>query len=254
MHLRHVRHATSILTLNHRSILVDPVLAEAGTLPPIPLTPCKRPNPMTGLKTPLETLLGAQAILSTHLHRDHFDQRARELLDRGRTVLCQPGDAPAFRDWGFRDVRPVEEALLWEGITVTRVAARHGEGPVGEAMGTASGYVLGAPGEPTVYLAGDTMDVPGIRAVVETHHPSVRVLNAGAPRFLHSRRIVLDLLDLERTLRDHPDLPTVLVHLDTWNHCIETREDYREYFTPQRLRDLGVQSLLIPEDDEVLRF
>ena len=254
MKLRHVRHATSLLQYAHRSFLVDPVFAEKGSLPPIPLTPCKRPNPLTELRTPLGLLLQAETLLSTHLHRDHFDARARELLDPETPVLCQPQDAGTFREWGFRDVHPVEDSLLWEGITVTRLDALHGTGAVGESMAPASGYVLAAPGEPVVYFAGDTIYHESIREHIARYRTEVVVLNAGSPKFLHSDRIVMNLLDVEKTLRENPEPRYVLVHLDAFNHCIETREDCREYFTPERLRATGARELLIPEDDETLAF
>lgn len=46
----------------------------------------------------------------------------------------------------------------------------------------------------------------------------------------------------------------VIVHLDTYNHCIEKREDIREYFSPEKLEDLGADKFYIPEDNGLLEF
>lgn len=36
----------------------------------------------------------------------------------------------------------------------------------------------------------------------------------------------------------------LIVHLDTYNHCIEKREDIGEYFSPEKLEDLGADNFI----------
>ena len=48
--------------------------------------------------------------------------------------------------------------IAWHGIAVTRTPGQHGTGPEELAdMGQVSGFVLQAPGEPTLYWTGDTI-------------------------------------------------------------------------------------------------
>jgi hypothetical protein len=47
-----------------------------------------------------------------------------------------------------------------------RTGGRHGTGEIGEKMGPVSGYVLRGPGEPVVYIAGDTVWCPEVAAAL----------------------------------------------------------------------------------------
>lgn len=73
--VQHIRHATSILTINSKRILVDPMLSEVGELSPVPLTRNYRRNPLTPLPVPLHLFEDVDAILLTHRHFDHWDKR-----------------------------------------------------------------------------------------------------------------------------------------------------------------------------------
>jgi L-ascorbate metabolism protein UlaG (beta-lactamase superfamily) len=58
------------------------------------------------LPFPAERLVGEiDAVLVTHLHRDHFDEAAERLLPRDIPVFCQPADAKRLGELGF-DARP----------------------------------------------------------------------------------------------------------------------------------------------------
>ena len=143
MHLRLIRNATLRLELDGRQLLVDPMLDPAGARPPVEDTENDRRNPLVELPEPAEVVVeGVEAVLATHLHRDHFDDTAAALLPRDVPLLCQPEDAERLRGLGFTDVRPVEDALTWEGIAITRTPARHGSGATAEALAPVSGYVL----------------------------------------------------------------------------------------------------------------
>src|SRR3954470_9774467 len=154
------------------------------TPPTTPAAPAARPpapNPATAPRTPLVELpepaeaiaRQAEAVLVSHLHADHFDETAVRLLADDRPVLGQPEDEDALRERGFTDVRPVEDALEWRGVRVARTPARHGTGEIGAAMAPASGFVLRAAGEPSVYVAGDTIWCEEVRATLDEHRPGV---------------------------------------------------------------------------------
>ena len=72
-----VRNATLLLELDGRRVLVDPMLDPAGARPPIENTANARPNPLVELpRPPAELVEGLDAVVVTHLHRDHFDDTA----------------------------------------------------------------------------------------------------------------------------------------------------------------------------------
>jgi L-ascorbate metabolism protein UlaG (beta-lactamase superfamily) len=252
MKLQHVRHATSIVTYAGRKILIDPVFAEKEAFPAIPKTPNQRRNPMVDLLTPMEELLNIDMILATHLHNDHFDEKAKSLLDKYLTVICQPADTTSLKKSGFHNIIPAKGTIHCTDITLTRTDAQHGTGIVGKAMAPASGYLLSAALEPTVYITGDTIFTKAVKANILKYKPDVLIMNAGSPKFLNSDRIVMNIMDIEETLKVNPKLVFVIVHLDTFNHCIETRNDIHEYFSPDKLKELSVLHFYVPKDNELL--
>lgn len=252
MKLLHVRHATSILTYGGLRILIDPVFAKKDTYPAFPLSPNRKKNPLVDLSTPMDQLLDIDLILTTHTHIDHFDQEAMDLLDKNLDLICQSEDAEAIESKGFLHIFPVKNTLVYKNITLTRVDAEHGTGEMGKSCAPASGYILQAEKEPTVYITGDTIYNDSVKANIETYQPQIMLMNAGSPKFLFSSHIVMNIIDIESTLRVNPNLCFVIVHLDTYNHCIETREDIHEYFSASKLQELGVQNFYVPLDNELL--
>jgi L-ascorbate metabolism protein UlaG (beta-lactamase superfamily) len=245
MRLRLIRHATLFIELAGRRLLVDPMLDPAGARPPVANTANDRRNPLVELPGPAEEVAReAEALLVTHLHADHLDETAVRLLAGSPPVLSQPEDVLTLRECGFSDVRPVEEALEWRGVHIARTPARHGTGKIGKAMAPASGYVLRAAGEPSVYLAGDTIWCEEVRATVDVQRPDVIVVNAGGARFKEGDPIVMTADDVVALARHTPGTPVVAVHLDAINHCLESRDELRA-----RLRAEGLEDRVsVPED------
>ncbi len=65
--IQHIRNATSLVTMNDKRILVDPMLSDVGQLPPVPFTRTLRRNPSVPLPVTLDTFDNIDAILLTHL-------------------------------------------------------------------------------------------------------------------------------------------------------------------------------------------
>src|SRR3954447_11464264 len=157
VHLTLIRNATLAIRAAGLRLLVDPQLDPAGARPAVPNTPNPRPNPLVELPEPPEALVARlDAVLVPHLHQDHFDDTARRLLPREKPILCQPEDSERLRADGFTDVRPVHDELALDGLPIVRPGGCHGTGKIGEAMAPVSGFVLSGPGEPSVYISGDT--------------------------------------------------------------------------------------------------
>jgi L-ascorbate metabolism protein UlaG (beta-lactamase superfamily) len=185
---------------------------------------------------------GVDAVIVTHLHRDHLDDTAVRLLPGDVPVLCQPPDAGALRERGFTAIRPVEDELEWEGVRVIRTGGCHGTGELGASLGPVSGFVLAAAGEPTLYVAGDTIWCDEVREAIDTHDPDVIVVNASGARFNIGDPIVMTTDDVVAVARHAPRARVVAVHLDAINHCVETRADLH-----QRLHEEGLD-VTVPED------
>src|SRR5918997_4345468 len=112
MRLRLIRNATLHVRVAGRCLLIDPMPDPAGARPPGEDTANPVRNPTVELPEPPEIVAGGlHGVIVTHLHRDHLDDTAVELLDKGLPVFGQPEDAERLRERGFADVRPVEDEL-----------------------------------------------------------------------------------------------------------------------------------------------
>lgn len=250
MELLLVRHATHILTLGGVRLLVDPILSDAGAMTPIDNSPNDRRNPLVPLPIAEKDLAAADAVLLTHTHRDHFDPAAAERLPKTLPVLCQPPDEAKLRDAGFASVIPVADALTWRGIAIDRTGGRHGHGELAEMLAPVSGYVLRAPGEPVVYIAGDTVWCPEVEAVLAAHRPDIVVLFAGAAQFVSGGPITMDTADIAAVGRAAPQARIIVVHMEAFNHCLLTRPALRAFLAAEGLAD----RVYVPEDGERLKL
>jgi L-ascorbate metabolism protein UlaG (beta-lactamase superfamily) len=235
MRITLIRSATVVVELAGKRILVDPLLDDVGARPPIEGTANQVANPTVPLPVPAEEIVrGLDAVLVTHRHRDHLDARAEELLPHDVRVFCQPEDEEALRALGL-DAQPIDAALVWDGLSITRTSARHGTGQIAELLAPVSGFVLD-----DLYLAGDTVWYEEVEATIERHRPRVAVVNAGGAEFLEGGLIVMGADDVREVVAR---VPTVLaVHMEALNHC----------FLERAALAAAVPGVLIPRDGETV--
>ncbi len=255
MDLRLLRHATLVLKFNNQNLLVDPMLSAARAMDPVQNAGNQNRIPLVDL--PLsdaelaQLLAQIDAVLVTHIHRDHWDAWARELLPKDKPIICQAGDEVAIREAGFTAVDPVTDELDRRGIQIRRTEGHHGTGEIGEKMGRVSGFVLRARGEPVIYIAGDTIWCPEVRQALCTFQPEVTVVNAGAAQFLTGGPITMTPADVIEVSRARPDGRVVAVHMEAVNHCGLTREQLRRALREAAIAD---ERVLIPDDGETLHL
>ena len=251
MQIQLVRHATMVVEFPGARLLVDPMLSEPGTMPPVENSTNLRPNPLLPLPAPAaEVLRGVTAALITHTHRDHFDDTSARLLPKELPLFVQPEDESKFRSLGFTDVHAVRDKVHWESIEIHRTGGQHGTGEVGRKMAPVSGFVLRAPGDKTLYIAGDTIWCPEVEQALATHQPAVTVVNAGAAKFLEGGPITMTAEDVVTVARQAPGTVIVAVHMEANNHCLLTRVDLAFQLEAERVS----ARLRIPHDGEWLTF
>jgi L-ascorbate metabolism protein UlaG (beta-lactamase superfamily) len=252
MHIRLVRHATLVITVGGPEILVDPMLSPAAAMEPVGNAGNDLRIPLVELpfgELELRRLIGGlSAVLVTHAHRDHWDARAIDLLRKDIPVFCQPEDEAAIRGAGFASVAAVVREVAWRGIRLQRTAGRHGRGAVGLEMGPVSGFVLRAPAEPTLYVAGDTIWCDEVASALDVHAPDVMVVNSGAAAFLTDGPITMTADDVACACRRRTSARVVAVHMEAVNHCRLTRRDLRSAL----LREGLAGQVIIPDDGEVV--
>ncbi|TCZ76626.1 MBL fold metallo-hydrolase [Paenibacillus albiflavus] len=246
MKLQLIRHATLWLQYAGLNLLIDPMFSSVGVNPPIALSGNKRRNPLVPLPAAYQHALQPDAVIVTHLHQDHWDEAAAEVLSHTTPILCQPGDESTFTASGFQFVTPIQESITIQGVTITRTGGQHGTGMIGKRMGQVSGFVLQAVEHPTLYIAGDTVWCDEVKHALDAYHPQVTIVNAGGARFVMGGPITMDANDVVKLCRYAPYTKVAAVHMDTINHCLVTRADLR-----QRIDNEGLQDqVMIPEDGE----
>jgi len=250
-----VRNATLLVEVGDQRVLVDPMLGVAGSLDPFEATSGDTSrNPTVELGVPLGDLLAPDVVVVTHTHVDHWDAAAAALLPRDVPLLAQhDADAAAVTAHGFRDVRVLAGTMAVGPTTFTRTGGRHGSEEVlaaVPALGEVSGVVVRHPGEPVLYVAGDTVLTDDVLAALAEHRPDVVVLNTGEAQVGPGLTLLMGAQDVLEVHRAVPGAVVVAVHMEALNHCTVTREQVRAL---AREHDLG-GAVLVPEDGEVLSF
>lgn len=151
------------------------------------------------------------ALVSHHHHEDNLDTQGRNLALTPPLVVTTPAGAEDLgtrggtaRIVGLADDENIalDDALV-VGATIAALApvgarlhalpAQHGPDEWAERLGPVCGYLLTAPGHPTVYVSGDNSEVSVVEAIVARYGAvDAAVLFAGAAR--------VDMIDAALTL------------------------------------------------------
>jgi L-ascorbate metabolism protein UlaG (beta-lactamase superfamily) len=252
MDIRLLRHATLVLDWGDISLLVDPMLSPAEAMDPIGNAGNDRRIPMVELPVSddeLQAIIdGVDGVLVTHVHRDHWDARAIELIPKDKPILTQPASLDAITTGGFTNVTAIEDTLEWQQLSLRRTGGHHGTGEIEKLMGVVSGFVLRHADAPTVYLAGDTIWCEEVADALAQHGPEITILNTGGAQFNTGDPITMTVVDVAQVSAALPATRIIADHMDTINHCHETREKLAGALEREGLRD----RVLIPGDGERL--
>lgn len=250
-----------VVEMGGTRLLIDPVLGDVGSFESygdIPGNTAR--NPIVPLGIPVDELLDVDAVIVTHMHRDHFDQAAQDLIPEDMPMVVQNGNDKEFlTDAGYTDVRILpsiygdesgckSEPLRIGDIELMKTPGKHGDNDyLAELAGEVCGFVAVAPDEPRLYMAGDTVWYEGVRDVLERFSPEVVVVNAGGNRDIKGRLIMhdVDVLHLHQAL---PSAKIVAVHMEDINHYTVTREELRLFAEAHGFSD----DIAIPENGETV--
>lgn len=158
------------------------------------------------------------ALVSHDHHGDNLDAAGRALLANIPFVITNPA---AARRLGARGLRAGESTEI-DGVTITGVTAQHGPRFTPQ-VSQVTGFLLEAAGEPTVWISGDTVLTPALRAALPTLGADVAIIHCGGVTFptapLFGRMVftfdaphVVEALEL---LKPHKVIP---VHRNGWAH------------------------------------
>ena len=255
MKIQQIRNATIRIECAGKHFLIDPWFQKKGpgmSAPsPDPET-ATIPSPTTELPFSVEQIMeGIDAMIVTHIHPDHFDPETAAMLDKSIPVFAVNEETKSqIESFGYTSVAVLkDEGTDFDGVILIRTEAMHGESPE-RAAGAVCGVILQAAGEPTLYVAGDTIYYKGVEQTLERYHPDVVVLNACGAELMGLGRLIMGAEDVLNVCEAAPNATIIASHMDAVNHATVTRAELRDF-----LRKHGKDGhVLIPEDGECLEF
>ena len=231
---------TALLELGGLRLLVDPTFDPPGDYP--------LGGGRVLTKTAPAALTAADvgpvdAVLLSHdQHPDNLDTAGRAALADAPVVLTTElaaerlgGTARALRTGETVDLGPVQ---------VTGVRAEHGPPGAERLTGPVTGFVLHGSGLPTVYVRGDNASLACVGEVAGAFPQiDVAVLFAGAARtaLFDGAPLTLTAEGVVDAVRRLDARRVVLVHVDSWAHFSESRDDVRAALTAGGLADRLVE-------------
>lgn len=249
MKIKHIRNATLLVEYVGRKILVDPMLAEKGTYPPLPDSPRQdQNNPLVELPASVDDIIkDVDAVIVTHLHLDHFDDAAKNVLPKNIKLFVQnEADREEVQDAGFQHVEVLTEQTVFEDIQLIKTEGQHGRGEILKLAGEVCGVVFKHPEEQTLYVAGDTVWYEAVEKEIENHQPEVIVVNGGDNQFHQGGSLVMGKEDIHSVAKAAPHAKIIVVHMEAVNHWTLSRNELR-YFIHQE----GISSnIFVPEDGD----
>lgn len=253
MKIQQIRNATIVVQFAGKKFLIDPFLAEKGAYPPFPNSLRQdHKNPLVSLPVSIDHLINnVDAVILTHLHLDHWDDVAKEVLPKEMKMFVQnEEDAKVISHAGFQNIEVLQEDTIFEGIQLIKTKGEHGRGEILKLAGQVCGVVFKHINEKTLYVAGDTVWYEGVQDVIETHTPEIIVVNGGDNQFLQGGSLVMGKEDIFEVCQSAPDAKIISVHMEAVNHWTLSREELKSF-----TKEKGISSnVLVPNDGESYSF
>jgi L-ascorbate metabolism protein UlaG (beta-lactamase superfamily) len=170
-------------------------------------------------------------LLSHHEHEDNLDYEGLELLASGVVTLSTMKAATDLFGGGVIGLDAWESHTIG-GVTITAAPALHGPPGVEARLGSVIGFVLEAPGEPTVYVSGDNASLPLVQQIADAFPAiDIALLFAGAARIPQiDAPLTLTSADAAAAARILGTTRVVGLHTEDWEHFSETRAQLEAAF------------------------
>lgn len=170
-------------------------------------------------------------LLSHNQHEDNLDYEGLELLAQGVRTLSTTKAANDLFGGGVVGLDAWESYEVGD-VAITAVPALHGPTGSESRLGPVIGFVLEAPGEPTVYISGDNASLPLVEQIA-TRFPEIDIalLFAGAGRIqVFDSPITLTSADAVIAAGMLGASRVVGLHTEDWEHLTESRAQLASAF------------------------
>jgi len=219
----------------------------------------KTRTPLKDLSMPIEEILkDIEAVFVTHTHVDHWDEYTAKFIPKYIPIFVQnAADKKLIVSQGFTDVRVLGINTPFKGITITKTGGEHGTDEmfantiIAENFGESMGFVFRAPGQKSVYFAGDTILHDYVELALKKYKPDIIVVNAAQAVYeglVGSSMMGPD--DVKKIYEMCKESKIIPVHMDCYCHCLCTIEKMKKFVEENKLQD----RVLVPCDGEILKF
>jgi L-ascorbate metabolism protein UlaG (beta-lactamase superfamily) len=255
MKLQLWRNATLQLTIYEKAFLIDPMLGKKGSLGVFPWTDDQSENPLVNLPFTDDQLASKMrqidAVFVSHLHPDHWDEAAINLIDKTTPLICSHVIAGTIASYGFKNVQQIQSQLTLSQIKLHLTSGQHGRGEIGEKMGQVSGIVFEYQGN-RVYLAGDTIWCGQVKEAIDKYQPQHIVVAGGAATFAIGEPVTMSAQDIQQVAAYTPTSTIWITHLEAVSPCKEGRHYLKEFLIQNNLEDQC--KILADGEEAVLSF
>ncbi|MGM0380726.1 MAG: metal-dependent hydrolase [bacterium] len=181
------------------------------------IDPFMEGNPACPLE--LEGIEGADFVLVTHGHEDHYGVAIDICRKTGATLVANHEIVTDARDRGIENVEPMNigGSITAGGLKFQMTEARHSSG---EGLGHQAGFVIQGSGG-TVYHAGDTGLFSDMKLIGEIFEPNLALLPIG-DRFTMGPEMAARAVE-------YIGAPVVIpMHYNTFDPIEQSPEEFRE--------------------------
>ncbi len=263
MKVHHLRNATFVIESSANHILIDPMLSGKGELPPFARFRHKsQKNPIVSLPENATNVLDKVTYcLITHSqklgikalqHSDHLDDAGELFLKKGNIpVVTGERDARNLRKRGLNITAGLKywQATELLGGRITAIPALHGHSWIHNLMANGVGFYLQLPGEPSIYVSGDTVYTKDVDQVLKELRPDIAVMASGSASLDVGKPILMPMEELVTFVRNAPG-KVIANHLEALNHCPTTRLELKQELEKNDL----LSKVFIPGDGETINF
>ena len=229
MKITQIRNATVLIETAELGILVDPMFAPKGAIPSLKYaTRSRRRNPLVELPENFNQLKSkVTCCLITHCQKGHFDHLDRAavkwLRDNDILVYCSTQDAKFLSAKGL-NIKVLDPEITNPifGGAIRLIPCTHGKGFIGSMMAHGYGYFLELPGEPSLYLAGDTILTQSVEEFIKNEQPDITLIPAGGARMDLGGEIIMGLEEAV-SVGELANGKVIANHLEALDHCPVSR-------------------------------
>ena len=145
----------------------------------------------------------------------------------------------------------------FKGITITKTGGQYGTDEIlsnpifAENIGDSMGFVFRAPGQKTVYFAGDTIFHDYVELALKKYKPVIIVINGAQCEYeglIGSSMMGPD--DVKKIYEMCKDSKIIPVHMDTLCHALCDTKKMKKFVEENKLQD----RVIVPCDGEVFKF